>query len=150
MKNNKKKSEQNYALDEQVGFLLRRAYQRHTAIFQEHIPDQHLTSAQFAVLVTTHKLGQASLVQISHEAAIDHATLRDIVSRLKKRGLLKVEQSKQDRRQKLVSLMPEGEQLLHETTPVARQVTDITLSPLNECEQIAVLHILQKLSHFEV
>ena len=45
MKGNKNKAEQNYALDEQVGFLLRRAYQRHTAIFQEHIPDQHLTSA---------------------------------------------------------------------------------------------------------
>ena len=135
-----------YILDAQIGFLLRRAYQRHTAIFQEHIPDDHLTSAQFAVLVTVQKLHTASLVQISQQTAIDHATLRDIVSRLKKRGLVKVEQSKQDRRQKLVSLEKEGTLLVEKTIPVALQVTELTLAPLTECEHVAALHILQKLS----
>ena len=39
----------NYRLDEQVGFLLRRAHQRHTALFAELMPKQ-LTPPQFSAL----------------------------------------------------------------------------------------------------
>ncbi|MDT8870283.1 MarR family transcriptional regulator [Komagataeibacter rhaeticus] len=77
-----------YDLDRQIGYLLRRAYQRHTTIFQHEIPDDRLTSAQFATMITIHRLEAAPLVQISAMAGIDHATLRDIVTRLRKRGCL--------------------------------------------------------------
>ena len=43
-----------YVLEDQVGHLLRRAHQRHAAIFQEMIGDAQLTPLQFAALV---KLG---------------------------------------------------------------------------------------------
>ena len=43
-----------YALDEQVGFLLRRATQRHLAIFARQIPT--LTSTQFAALAKLYQL----------------------------------------------------------------------------------------------
>ncbi|MBO1326154.1 MarR family winged helix-turn-helix transcriptional regulator [Acetobacter sp. TBRC 12305] len=135
-----------YELDMQIGHLLRRAYQRHTAIFQKEIADDRLTSVQFATMVAISQLGTAPLVQISHATAIDHATLRDIVARLKERGLLCVVQDKADRRQRLVSLSPEGEKLLQATIPAARAVTELTLAPLDACERIAALQVLKKLA----
>jgi len=135
-----------YVLSEQIGHLLRRAYQRHTAIFQQEIPDERLTSVQFAVLVATRDLRAAPIVQISHVTGIDHATLRDIVLRLKKRGLLIVRTGVEDRRQRLVSLSPSGTALVDETVPSAARVTENTLAPLNACERIAALHILTKLA----
>ena len=40
-----------YKLEDQVGHLMRRANQRHAAIFFEGLNDQQLTPMQFAVLV---------------------------------------------------------------------------------------------------
>ena len=39
-----------YRVTDQVGHLLRRAYQRHTAIFQSVVPANKLSAAQFVVL----------------------------------------------------------------------------------------------------
>ncbi|NHN87962.1 MarR family winged helix-turn-helix transcriptional regulator [Acetobacter conturbans] len=141
-----KDAQLNYDLEQQIGYLLRRAYQRHTSIFQKEISDEHLTSVQFAVMVTVQKLGSAPLVQISHETAIDHATLRDIVSRLKKRDLIKVIQDSADRRQKLVSITSAGKTLLEVAIPAARDITEETLSPLTPCERLAALEVLKKLA----
>lgn len=146
MSNADQNAQSDYDLEQQIGYLLRRAYQRHTAIFQKEIADDHLTSVQFAVMVTVKKLGSSPLVQISHETAIDHATLRDIVARLKKRGLIRVIQDSADRRQKLVSIAPAGESLLAEAIPAARHITEETLSPLSACERLAALEVLKKLA----
>ena len=39
-----------YRVTDQVGHLLRKAYQRHLAIFQENAVDPSLTSVQFVTL----------------------------------------------------------------------------------------------------
>ena len=46
-----------YRFTDQVGHLLRRAYQRHVAIFQETVPDAQLTAAQFVVLCAVRDRG---------------------------------------------------------------------------------------------
>lgn len=46
-----------YDFHDQIGHLLRRAYQRHVAIFQDFIPDSDLTAAQFVMLCTVKKWG---------------------------------------------------------------------------------------------
>ncbi|MBS1089830.1 MarR family winged helix-turn-helix transcriptional regulator [Gluconobacter wancherniae] len=138
-----------YELGNQIGYLLRRAYQRHTNIFQNEIPDDRLTSAQFATMVTIYQHPNLPLVQICAATGIDHATLRDIVMRLRKRGLLSIVQDRNDRRQRIVSLTAEGFALVESTIPSAADVTARTLAPLDECERIAALHILKKLAFFE-
>lgn len=135
-----------YELESQIGYLLRRAYQRHTLIFQREIPDDRLTSAQFATMVTVSRLKEAPLVQICAATGIDHATLRDIVTRLRKRGLLNIVQDRDDRRQRIVSLTEEGDELVRSMIPNAVEVTARTLAPLDECERIAALHVLKKLA----
>lgn len=136
---------EDYVLSDQIGHLLRRAYQRHTAIFQSAIPDEKLTSVQFAVLTTVRDNPHSPLVHIGRLTGIDHATLRDIVLRLKRRGLLVLATGKEDRRQRLVSLSAEGAELVQSVIPEARNITEITLMPLDACERVAALTILKKL-----
>ena len=48
-----------YVLERQVGFVMRRAVQRHIAIFSALIPE--MTPTQFAALAKLCELGQASV-----------------------------------------------------------------------------------------
>ena len=147
MTDTKKGNDIDYALENQIGHLLRRAYQRHTSIFQSTIPDDHLTTVQFAVLVTIHDEGEGSLMHIGRLTAIDHATLRGITSRLRQRGLIHIRSNPDDGRERLLSLLPAGEKLVKQYIPAAQRISELTLAPLNECEQIAALHVLTKLAN---
>ncbi|EFG84583.1 transcriptional regulator MarR [Novacetimonas hansenii ATCC 23769] len=135
-----------YDLHEQIGHLLRRAYQRHTSLFQTVIPDDHLTSVQFAVLATVFREKEGSLIHIGRITAIDHATLRGICSRLKQRGLINIRGNPDDRRERLLSLSEEGMEMVRTYLPQAARVSELTLEPLDACERIAALHVLRKLA----
>ena len=53
-------AKEGYILERQAGHLLRRAHQRHSAIFQEKIGDAQLTPLQFAALVKLRDLTEVS------------------------------------------------------------------------------------------
>ena len=57
-----------YRFSDQIGHLLRRAYQRHVAIFKQTVPDSQLTAAQFVVHQdqVTHHAGRL-LVAMKHQ-----------------------------------------------------------------------------------
>jgi len=135
-----------YALSDQIGHLLRRAYQRHTAIFQRRISDLDVTAIQFAVLVTVRDGGIMPLTRIGAATAIDPATLRGVISRLSERDLIISQNDEADRRQRLVSLTPKGHDLVSRLLPDAVAITRETLSPLNPAEVLAIAFLLKKLS----
>jgi DNA-binding MarR family transcriptional regulator len=135
-----------YELSDQIGHLLRRAYQRHTAIFQRRISDLDVTAIQFAVLVAIRDGGTLPLTRIGAATAIDPATLRGVVSRLSERDLITSQNDEADRRQRLVSLTPKGRDLVARLLPDAVEITRETLSPLNPAEVLAIGFLLKKLS----
>ena len=134
-----------YDFSEQVGHLLRRAYQRHVAIFQQIIPDSRLTGAQFSVLCALRDHGPISMSEICRETAIDQATVRGIVERLKARGLTSTAADAVDRRKVIVALEQAGEALLNEVIPAAHRVSELTVASLNAAERVALLYLLRKL-----
>lgn len=134
-----------YDFSEQVGHLLRRAYQRHTALFQQIIPDTQLTAAQFVVLCAVQASGACSLSYIVKQTAIDQATVRGIIDRLKTRQLLAVRHDENDRRKVLVSLTPAGTQLVKATVPFAFEITEKTFAGFNPAERTALLYLLNKM-----
>lgn len=134
-----------YKFEEQVGYLLRRAYQRHTAIFQRLCPDPQLTQVQLAVLCAAYERGESSLTEIGRSAAIDPATTRGIVERLQERELVALVPSKSDKRKVMVVIQRAGRQLLKDVVADAAQITRQTLSSLNPAEQVALLFLLKKL-----
>ena len=58
-----------YHLQEQIGFVLRKAHQRHVSIFASHIGD--LTPPQFAALAKLADVGETSQNQLGSLVAMD-------------------------------------------------------------------------------
>jgi DNA-binding MarR family transcriptional regulator len=126
--------------------LLRRAYQRHTALFQHFIPDSKLTVAQFVVMCALADDGPASIASLVKATVIDQATIRGVVDRLKNRDLISLQADPSDRRKVMVTLTPGGTQLVAEMRPFAQTITEETFGPLNEAERVALLYLLRKMT----
>jgi MarR family transcriptional regulator, lower aerobic nicotinate degradation pathway regulator len=135
----------NYDFHDQIGHLLRRAYQRHVAIFQEAIPDSELTAAQFVTLCSVRDAAGCSLNDVVKSTAIDQATIRGVVDRLKSRGLLDVKPDRMDGRKLVIHITDTGNALVERTIPFAFDVTARTYGTLNPAECVALLFLLRKM-----
>ncbi len=138
-------SRDSYDFHDQIGHLLRRAYQRHVAIFQQAIPDSDLTAAQFVTLCAVKERQASSLNDIVKATAIDQATIRGVVERLKTRALIEVLPDPNDGRKLLVRATAAGLALIDRTVPFARQVTERTYGTLNPGERVALQFLLRKM-----
>jgi DNA-binding MarR family transcriptional regulator len=132
-----------YDFSDQIGHLLRRAYQRHTAIFQAAIPDSDLTAAQFVTLCAVRDRQSCSLNEVVKATAIDQATIRGVVDRLKARSLLVVAPDPADGRKLVLKVTDEGLALVAATVPFAKEVTEQTFGALNPGERVAINYLLQ-------
>src|SRR5690606_19990540 len=133
-----------YRLDEQVGFILRKANQRHLAIFAAGIGD--LTPPQFAALAKLFEVGATSQNQLGQLIAMDAATVKGVIDRLKARRLVALAPHAQDRRRLLVDLTPLGRERVEKLLPLAREITERTLAPLSPREAQTFLRLLSKLA----
>ncbi len=133
-----------YHLQEQVGFILRKAHQRHVSIFASHIAD--LTPPQFAALAKLHDVGETSQNQLGALVAMDAATVKGVIDRLKARGLVELSKHDADKRRLMVSLTAEGRSTIERLIPLAQQATLETLAPLTEKEAATFLKLLSKVS----
>ena len=133
-----------YRLDDQVGFILRRASQRHLSIFASRIGD--LTPTQFASLAKMCEVGPISQNELGRRTAMDGATIKGVIDRLRKRGLAKTRPDKDDLRRVFVEPTSEGEKLFRDCVEEALQITDDTLAPLSSSEQARFLVLLNKLT----
>jgi len=135
-----------YKVTEQVGHLLRKAYQRHLSIFQEGTIDPDLTSVQFVTLCALHDLGSSSQGELVKATSVDQATIRGIVDRLKARGLVELSKDEADGRKVIIAIQPKGEALLQTMYPQARQISEKTMARLNPAERVALLFLLRKIA----
>ena len=135
-----------YKLEDQVGHLMRRANQRHAAIFFEGLNDQQLTQMQFAVLVKIGDEEEVSQNRLGRLAAMDPATVQGVVRRLKERALIDARPDPDDGRRSLWRLSETGEALVAATVPIAEQITEKTLEPLSKSERSNFLALLRKLA----
>jgi MarR family transcriptional regulator, lower aerobic nicotinate degradation pathway regulator len=146
-----------YRLEEQVGHLLRRAHQRHTALFAKHIVPAafralargtggSVTPTQWAALVTLRELGTASQNQLGRLTAIDAATMQGLIQRLIQRGMVAQRKDAGDRRRNLLRLTREGLALVDACLPHAQRITRLTLAPLSPEERQALLRLLRRLT----
>ena len=133
-----------YVLDDQVGFLMRVAMQRHTAIFMSRILDG-LTQTQFAALAKLYEVGACSQNHLGRLIYLDAATIKGVVDRLRGRGFVTAMADPNDRRRRAVALTEQGRALTEEATKVAAEITAATLTPLTSDEQKAVVKLLKKL-----
>lgn len=135
---------QKYRLDEQIGFVLRRANQRHQAIFAEAIPD--LTPTQFAALSKLYEGGPVTQNRLGRLIAMDAATIKGVIDRLRKRGYVETQPDPSDLRRLFVKLSESGRQSYLKHVEVAKHITDRTLKRLSKEEQSELLRLLKQVA----
>lgn len=133
-----------YSLEDQVGYLLRRVTQRHLSIFSAAIPD--LTTTQFAALAKLVELGPQSQNTLGRATSMDAATIKGVVDRLVRDGLVETAADPGDRRRLTVSLTQAGLQLYAQRVGDALGVTAETLAPLTSEEVAVLLNLLRRLT----
>ncbi len=140
------RDQQAYRLDNQVGFLLRKAYQRHVAICSEQIGGS-LTAVQFSTLYRlVNESGPVSQNALGRMVAMDRATTKGVVSRLKTRELITSRPDTIDKRRHMLSATQKGRALLQELLPQMKTITRETLTPLEPHERQMLIALLQKIS----
>ena len=132
-----------YKLDDQVGFLMRKANQRHLALFAQTIGD--VTPTQFAALSKLCDLGQVSQNALGRATAMDAATIKGVVDRLRGRGYIESQPDPDDSRRVHLRPTREGRSIYARLQAHARAISEETLAPLNARDQQKFLKMLKKL-----
>lgn len=140
-----KSSEPDYILEEQVGYMMRLAGQRHATIFQGLAP-LNLTPTQFSVMIKLMQVGECSQNELGRKTAMDVATIKGVVDRLRSRDLVQVKPDPEDKRRSLIALSAEAKALKDTLHQAGHQITDETLKPLSASERGTFLKLLAKLS----
>ncbi|HUH88485.1 MAG TPA: MarR family winged helix-turn-helix transcriptional regulator, partial [Pusillimonas sp.] len=137
-------------LEERVGHLLRRAYQRHVNVFQEYLSEFQLTAAQYIVLGTVLELGVCSQSDLARHTVIDHTTVRGIISRLGVRGLLLTEVDPEDARKVNVILTQSGRAVAQEAFHRIDSVSEVTYNGINDAERVALKFLLRRIADIPI
>ena len=133
-----------YRLDDQVGFVLRQALQRHAGIFATGM-DGEVTATQWAALAKLDESGPLSQNLLGRMVAMDAATIKGVIDRLSARGLTETRPDATDRRRHLVALTTAGETVVRRLIPHAVRITEDTLAPLDAEERAALAALLAKI-----
>ncbi|MDA0355516.1 MAG: MarR family transcriptional regulator [Proteobacteria bacterium] len=136
---------QTYSLDEQVGYLLRLASQRHSVIFLQQI-SENLTPTQFSTLIRISEGGELSQNHLGRLASMDVATVKGVVDRLKAKELIQSRADTDDKRRSLISLSTKGHDLVDALKKDGARISEITLAPLRNFERKTLINLLMKIS----
>jgi DNA-binding MarR family transcriptional regulator len=134
-----------FTVEDHVGFLLRRAHQRHVAIFTACMANAELTPTQFTALLKTVQLGRITQNHLGRLAAMDPATIQGVVQRLLARGLMRRGNDPMDRRTAVLEPTEAGVALIAGAVACARQAHEAALAALSPDERTQVLTLLRKL-----
>ncbi|MFN4278072.1 MAG: MarR family winged helix-turn-helix transcriptional regulator [Ferrovibrio sp.] len=135
-----------YVLEDQVGHLIRRAHQRHTALFIAMIGDAQVTPTQYAALVKLYEMGELSQNHLGRLTAMDPATIQGVIRRLTGRKLISHRPDKNDKRRRCLSLTSSGRELVENLLANGPKVSKATLDPLSPAEQQQFLALLKRIT----
>ena len=134
-----------YRIEDQVGYLLRRAHQRASSIFQTTIGDPNITPTQYSSMVKLHEYTELSQNLLGRLVGMDKATMQGVVRRLKDRGLVDSRPDPGDARRTLLSLTLVGQKLVAKLLMNGPAVSRETLKPLTGPEQRQLLEFLSRI-----
>jgi MarR family transcriptional regulator, lower aerobic nicotinate degradation pathway regulator len=140
----KKTAKSRYQLEDQVGFLMRVARQRHTEIFMSRMIHD-LTQPQFAALAKLLEVGPCSQNYLGRLIYLDGATIKGVVDRLMARRFVTTQKDPHDKRRRAIALSDSGRRTAEAAVGIAASITTATLASLTRAEQLTVVRLLKKL-----
>ncbi|PVX84278.1 MarR family winged helix-turn-helix transcriptional regulator [Paraburkholderia unamae] len=113
---------------------MQRAARNLARIFDEVLRPLDLTNGQFSLLMSLNRPHPPAMKDVASLLAMDRTTLTAALKPLERRGLVVIEQDPEDKRSRLLSLTPEGHQLLNEAFPLWQQTHEAIEQPFAEGE----------------
>jgi DNA-binding MarR family transcriptional regulator len=133
------------ALEELPGHYIRRLQQIAVGIFLDETAAESITPVQFAVLFATSREPGLDQRTLAGKVGFDTSTLGAVVDRLEGRGLIQRSVSPNDKRVRLLSLMPEGHALLERVMPSMLKAQERMLEPLPEAERSKFMSMVKRI-----
>jgi DNA-binding MarR family transcriptional regulator len=136
---------ESYQLEAQIGFVLRRAHQKATSIFNAVMGEFGVTPTQFAALAKLDDAGRVSQNELGRLTAMDPATIWGVINRLIRQGYVAQSPDPGDARLVMVELTEEGRKATLSMKAVAAEVSRETLHPFTDAEARQLLALLGRL-----
>jgi len=100
-----------FDIENNIGFLLAKAYQRAFALAKEEMEPFDLTPPQFGILAFLWQQDGLTQVELSERSQVDRTTLGGLIDRLEKCGLVERHPHPHDRRAHQIRLTPKGKSM---------------------------------------
>ena len=136
-------AQKEYRLEDQIGFKLRLANQKHLDVFSRLMPE--VTPTQFAVLAKLSETGNISQNHLGRLVKMDAATTKGVIDRLKKKRFVLSTPSQTDLRRLEISLTEDGRIYTLNAVKTAHSISDKTATNLSPRELERLLALLDKL-----
>lgn len=124
------------------GHDIRRLHQIAVALFMAETEPFGITPVQFAALQAVQNAPGTDQRTLARTIGFDTSTIAGVIDRLEARGLMLRSASAQDRRVRLLTLTPAGEQLLAEVVPSMLRAQERILAPLPAQERGEFMRML--------
>ena len=124
-----------YDIENSIGFLLSKGYQRAWGMLREEIDKYEMTPPQFGLLAFLWREDGLTQTELSEKGQIDRTTIGGLIDRLEKIDLVERRPHPQDRRAYKIYLTERGRELE---------------GPLTECAQRTLARFTKDLSQQEV
>jgi DNA-binding MarR family transcriptional regulator len=136
-----------FDIEDSLGFLLAKSYQRGFALFKKPLEKYNLTPKQFSLLAFLWKQDGLSQVELSEKCQIDRTTVGGLLDHLEMQGYVKRLPHPEDRRAYLISLTDTGKALQENLLAIAWEVSNIFAAKLSADEIETLKRILSKLRY---
>lgn len=103
---------------------------------------------QLTILAFLHKYPELSQNDLGKKVGKDKTTITRMLEALVKKGLIRKEPDRNDRRVFLSYLTQEGEEVLEAALPISKEVTEEYRRLLNDDEREHLLNALEKIQQF--
>jgi DNA-binding MarR family transcriptional regulator len=134
-----------FRLDDQIGHLLRLAYQSASAHLARRLRPYDLKPQQFATLMRLSELGPISQNRLGEAVGMPRANIHKMVERLAARGLVATLADPEDGRRRVIDLTRAGRALVKKLIPLDEASTADALAPFSEKERATLYALLRRL-----
>ncbi|MGF6936045.1 DNA-binding MarR family transcriptional regulator [Paraburkholderia sp. UCT70] len=132
------------ALPKFTGSLVRRAQQRHAAVWLSEVSAE-ITSVQYAALEVLHETPGVSQRQLGDKLDVDRSTIADLVARMVRNGQIERADDPVDKRSYVLFLTTAGKKQLSALRPRVEQVERILTERLTASELAQLRRLLSAL-----
>ncbi len=131
-----------YALEKAVPYLLNRAGVRIGEAFSEELVKFNLTLPMYRVLASLLRIDAQRMTHLAEYTSIDISTLSRLVAGMEKKGLVKREPGRKDKRSVHVMLQEPGRDLVMRLAPLADLYERVALANITPDEVATLKRLL--------